>query len=74
MPPPPDPQSADGQFQRHSGELLRLLTRQAKCAELAADLRPEPAVLRAIEAHLPVRLSHLPGVILVASIKEQKPL
>ncbi len=38
---PSDPQSADGQFQRHSGELLRFLTRQVKCSELAADLRQE---------------------------------
>ncbi|BAN48157.1 RNA polymerase sigma factor [Metapseudomonas resinovorans] len=41
MTTPSDPQSADGQFQRHSGELLRFLTRQVKCAELAADLRQE---------------------------------
>ncbi|CAD5110438.1 RNA polymerase sigma factor [Zestomonas carbonaria] len=36
-----DPQSADGQFQRHANELLRFFTRQVKCAELAADLRQE---------------------------------
>lgn len=30
-----------GQFQRHSGELLRFFTRQVKCSELAADLRQE---------------------------------
>ncbi|MGE8499816.1 MAG: RNA polymerase sigma factor [Pseudomonas sp.] len=41
MTTPSDPQSADGQFQRHSSELLRFLTRQVKCAELAADLRQE---------------------------------
>lgn len=41
MSPPIDPHSADGQLQRHSGELLRFLTRQVKCVELAADLRQE---------------------------------
>ncbi len=41
MPAPTDPHSADDQFQRHSGELLRFFRRQLKCAELAADLRQE---------------------------------
>ncbi|MEN0106190.1 MAG: sigma-70 family RNA polymerase sigma factor [Pseudomonas sp.] len=41
MPSPLDPQSADDQFQRHAGELLRFFRRQLKCAELAADLRQE---------------------------------
>ncbi|MDR8386150.1 sigma-70 family RNA polymerase sigma factor [Pseudomonas sp. JL2] len=38
---PPDPHSADGEFESHSSELLSFLTRQVKCAELAADLRQE---------------------------------
>lgn len=38
---PSDPRSADGQFESHSAELLRFLTRRVKCAELAADLRQE---------------------------------
>ncbi|MNM89063.1 putative RNA polymerase sigma factor FecI [compost metagenome] len=37
----PDPQPADGQFQSYSKELLRFLTRQVKCTELAADLHQE---------------------------------
>lgn len=41
MSPPPDPSSVDGQFESHSAELLRFLTRRVKCAELAADLRQE---------------------------------
>jgi len=41
VPSPLDPHSADAQFQRHSGELLRFFRRQLKCAELAADLRQE---------------------------------
>ncbi|MBD9657595.1 sigma-70 family RNA polymerase sigma factor [Pseudomonas sp. PDM12] len=39
--PPRDSDAQDGQFQRHAGELLRFLTRQVKCSELAADLRQE---------------------------------
>ncbi len=38
---PSDSPSPDGQFQRHAGELLRFLTRQLNCSELAADLRQE---------------------------------
>lgn len=41
MRPPRDSDAHDGQFQRHAGELLRFLTRQVKCSELAADLRQE---------------------------------
>ncbi len=41
MRPPRDSDTHDGQFQRHAGELLRFLTRQLKCSELAADLRQE---------------------------------
>ncbi|WP_416637190.1 RNA polymerase sigma factor [Pseudomonas sp. OHS18] len=41
MRPPRDSDAQDGQFQRHAGELLRFLTRQLKCSELAADLRQE---------------------------------
>ena len=41
MRPPHDSDTHDGQFQRHAGELLRFLTRQLKCSELAADLRQE---------------------------------
>lgn len=41
MRPPRDTDAQQGQFQRHAGELLRFLTRQVKCSELAADLRQE---------------------------------
>ena len=41
MRPPRDSDAQDGQFQRHAGELLRFLTRQVKCSELAADLCQE---------------------------------